>query len=159
MSQSTQILTVCQINLPADVKESKNKYVFKHSKNDTTKDINILDKNDNEFEKLSIGPKFKYYQNHEFHKLKQNLTKPRTVSIFHTNISSFNTNHENLEILLTNLDWLPIIPRKNCDKHEKWLRLFCQRGPKILTWSGLKDWVRYICASLFLNSKRKHWSN
>ena len=128
MSQSTQILTACQINLPSDVKENKDKYIFKHSKNDTTKDINILDKNDNEFEKLSIGPKFKYYQNHEFHKLKQNLTKPRTVSIFHTNISSFNTNHENLEILLTNLDWLPIIPGNNCDKHEKWLQLFVKEG-------------------------------
>ena len=104
MSQSTQILTACQINLPSDVKENKDKYIFKHSKNDTTKDINTLDKNDNEFEKLSIDPKFKYYQNHEFHKLKQNLTKPRTFSIFHTNISSLNTNHENPEILLTNLD-------------------------------------------------------
>ena len=99
LSQSIQILTVCQINLPSDVKENKDKYIFKHSKNDTTKDINILDKNDNEFEKLSIGPKFKYYQNHKFHKLKQNLTKPRTVSIFHTNIISLNANHENLEIL------------------------------------------------------------
>ena len=158
MSQSTQILTACQINLPSDVKENKDKYIFKHSKNDTTKDINILDKNDNEFEKLSIGPKFKYYQNHEFHKLKPSLTKPSTVSIFH-NISSLNINHENLEIRLNNLDWLPIIPRKNCDKHEKWLRLFCQRGLKILTWSGLKGCVHYICASLFFNSKRKHWSN
>ena len=49
---------VYQINLPSDVKENKDKYVFKHSKNDTTKAINILDKNDNEFEKLSIDPKF-----------------------------------------------------------------------------------------------------
>ena len=127
LSQSTQILTVCQINLLSDVKESKSNYIFKHSKNDTTKDINILDKNDNEFEKLSIGPKFKYYQNHEFHKLKPSLTKPSTVSIFH-NISSLNINHENLEILLNNLDWLPIIPRNNCDKHEKWLRLFVKEG-------------------------------
>ena len=61
-------------------------------------------KNDNEFEKLSIDLKFKYCQNHEFCKLKQNLTKTTTFSIFCTNISSFNGNHENLEILLTNLD-------------------------------------------------------
>ena len=94
---------VCQINLPSDVKENKDKYIFKCSENDTTKDSNILDKNDNEFEKLSIDPKIMYYQNHEFHKLKQNLTKPGTFSTFHNNISSFNANNENLEILLTNL--------------------------------------------------------
>ena len=94
---------VCQINLPSDVKENKDKYIFKCSENDTTTDSNILDKNDNEFERLSIDPTIMYYQNHEFHKLKQNLTKPGTFSIFH-NISSFNANYENLEILLTNLD-------------------------------------------------------
>ena len=94
---------VFQINLPSDVKENKDKYIFKCSENNTTTDSNILDKNDSEFEKLSIDPKIMYYQNHEFHKLKQNLTKPRTFSIFH-NIGSFNANYENLEILLTNLD-------------------------------------------------------
>ena len=40
-----------------DVKENKDKYIFKYRENDTTKDTNILD---NEFEKLSIYPKFKY---------------------------------------------------------------------------------------------------
>ena len=90
--------------MPSDTKENRDKYIFKYSENDTTKSSNIFDKNYNEFEKLSIDPKFKYYQNHEFHKLKQNLTKPRTFSIFHTNISSINANHEYLEILLTNLD-------------------------------------------------------
>ena len=74
--------------MPSDIKENKGKYIFKYSGNDTTKDSNILYKNDNEFEKLSIDPKFKYYQNHEFHKLKQNLKKLRTFTIFHTNISS-----------------------------------------------------------------------
>ena len=79
-----------------DVKENKDKYIFKYRENDTTKDSNILD---NEFEKLSIDPKFKYYQNHEFHKLKQNLTKPRAFRLFQTNISSLNANSENLEIV------------------------------------------------------------
>ena len=50
---------VCQINLPSDVKENQDKYIFKHSENGTNKDSNILYKND-EFEKLSIDPKFKY---------------------------------------------------------------------------------------------------
>ena len=101
---SSSFNCVCQINLPFDTKENRDKYIFKYSENDTTKSSNIFDKNYNEFEKLSIDPKFKYYQNHEFHKLKQNLTKPRTFSIFHTNISSINANHEYLETLLTNLD-------------------------------------------------------
>ena len=90
---------VCHINLPQDVKENKDKYIFQYNENDTSKDSNILDKNDNEVEKLSIDPKFKYYQNHEFHKLKQNLTKPRAFRIFQTNISSLNANSENLEIV------------------------------------------------------------
>ena len=47
---------VCQINLPSDVKENKDKYTFKYNENDTIKDCNILDKNDNEFEKLSKDP-------------------------------------------------------------------------------------------------------
>ena len=47
---------VCQINLPSDVKENKDKYIFKYNENDTIKDCNILDKNDNEFEKLSKDP-------------------------------------------------------------------------------------------------------
>ena len=40
------------------------KFIFNYSENDTTKDSNILDKNDNEFEKLSIDPKFKYFINY-----------------------------------------------------------------------------------------------
>ena len=43
---------VFQINLSSDIKENKNKYIFKYCENDTTKDSNILDKNDNKFEKL-----------------------------------------------------------------------------------------------------------
>ena len=108
----------------------------------------------------------KYYQNQEFHKLKQNLTKPRTFSIFHTNISSLNTNHENPEILLTNLDhkFDEIAPSETWTSDSKQNSLksgtitcyqsypktngtsmksgcdFCQRGFKISTPSGLKSW-------------------
>ena len=35
-------------------------------------------------------------------KLKQNLTKSSTLSIFRTNISYINANHQNLETLLVN---------------------------------------------------------
>ena len=47
---------VCQINLPLDVKENKDKYIFKYNENDIIKDCKILDKNDNEFEKLPKDP-------------------------------------------------------------------------------------------------------
>ena len=82
-SMNSNFNCVCQINLPSDVKENQDKYIFKHSENGTNKDSNILYKND-EFEKRSIDPKFKYKQNHDFQKLKQNLTKSRAFSIFHT---------------------------------------------------------------------------
>ena len=58
-SMNSNFNCVCQINLPSDVKENQDKYIFKHSENGTNKDSNILYKND-EFEKLSIDPKFKY---------------------------------------------------------------------------------------------------
>ena len=41
---------------------------------------------------------------HEFHKLEQNLTKFKTFSIFHINISSINAKSENIETLLTSLE-------------------------------------------------------
>ena len=56
-------------------------YLLHYRENDTTKDSHIFDKNNNEFEKLSIDTKFKHPGNHEFHKLKQNLAKPWTESI------------------------------------------------------------------------------
>ena len=114
---------------------------------------------------ISLDPKFKYYQNHEFHKLKQNLTKRRTFSIFHTNISSLNTNHENSEILLTNLDHkfdeIALSETWTSDSKQNSLESgtitgyqlypgttgrsmksgcsFCQRGFKISKPSGLKS--------------------
>lgn len=58
------------------------KFILEQSENDTTKDSNILDKNDNKFKKLSTDPEFNYYQNHVFHKLKRNLIKPSTFSFY-----------------------------------------------------------------------------
>ena len=66
------------------------KFIFNYSENDTTKDSNILDKNDNEFEKLSIDPKFKYFINYS--KRKSNKTQG-----YKYNTSSINANHENRE--------------------------------------------------------------
>ena len=75
--------------------------MLSYNKNDHTKgfDTNILNNNDNEFEKLLTELKFKYYQNHGFHKTKQDFTKSNTLSIFHTNISYININDENPETL------------------------------------------------------------
>ena len=62
----------CQLYLPSDIKENESKCVFSYNENDNAKsfDTNILNNNDNELEKLSVEPKFKHYQNHEFHKSK-----------------------------------------------------------------------------------------
>ena len=55
----------------------------------------------NEFHGLE--PDFKYYDNHEFHSMKDKLTNP--FSIIHTNISSLQHNGENLSDLLNDLEF------------------------------------------------------
>ena len=75
----------------SDIKENKGKCVLSYNENDQTKGFDT-----------NTELKFKYYQNHGFHKLKQNFTNSNTLSIFHTNISSINANHENPETLLIN---------------------------------------------------------
>ena len=55
----------------------------------------------NEFHGLE--PDFKYYDNHEFHSMKDKLKNP--LSIIHTNISSLQQNGENLSDLLTDLEF------------------------------------------------------
>ena len=68
------ILTVfVKLTCPLMLNKIRTNVPSKIYENDTTKERNILDKNDNKFEKLLIDPKFKYYQNHEFHKLKKKI--------------------------------------------------------------------------------------
>ena len=51
-----------------------------------------------------LQPNFKYYQNHDFHKLIKALKGNKTFSLLHTNIYSLQGNFENLQNLINNLD-------------------------------------------------------
>ena len=48
---------------------------------------------------------FKYYDNHEFHKLSKHLHQANDFSLFHANICSLHRNLENLETLIRNLEF------------------------------------------------------
>ena len=48
---------------------------------------------------------FDYYSTHDFHKLVTKSINENCSSIFHINICSLNSNFENLELLVTNLDY------------------------------------------------------
>ena len=70
------------------------------------KDNEYTHTNDQNFENnATIKPNFKYYDIHDFHKMKDKINKPKTLSVFHSNICSLNANVENLEILLHDLDF------------------------------------------------------
>ena len=51
-----------------------------------------------------LMPNFKYYETHDFHKLKQSTNIKKHTSLLHTNICSLQANIEKLEILLHDLD-------------------------------------------------------
>ena len=55
---------------------------------------------------IDLKPNFKYYDIHEFHKLKQNKISKSTTSIIHTNIGSLQANIDKLEIVLTDLEFI-----------------------------------------------------
>ena len=50
-----------------------------------------------------LEPNFKYYDNHQFHTMKEKLTNP--FSIIHTNICSLQQNGENLNDLIIDLEF------------------------------------------------------
>ena len=54
---------------------------------------------------IDLKPNVKYYDKHEFHKLKQNKISKSTTSIIHTNIGSLQANIDKLEILLNDLEF------------------------------------------------------
>ena len=95
----------CQKTLPSHINQPI--YVFEYTfrQHDDGKENNIIDYNDQQLDNLRVRPDFKYYQNHEFHKLSQNLKKNKTLSILHTNICSLEGNAEELETLIPNLEF------------------------------------------------------
>ena len=95
----------CQKTLPSHINQPI--YVFEYTfrQHDDGKENNIIDYNDQQLDNLRVRPDFKYYQNHEFYKLSQNLKKNKTLSILHTNICSLEGNAEELETLIPNLEF------------------------------------------------------
>ena len=98
----------CKCKTTSDYCLGNSKYIFKYKKDCTNKDTsfaNTVDINDQILNDFTINPNFKYYQNHEFHKLTKNLNSQNNFSVFHTNICSLQGNFDNLQILTTNLDF------------------------------------------------------
>ena len=64
---------------------------------------NLINMTDRKLDKMMLNSNFKYYDNHEFPKLKQ-ICSNRNFSIFHTNICSLQANSDKLELLTNNLN-------------------------------------------------------
>ena len=57
-----------------------------------------------ELDKNMLNSNFKYYDNYEFHKLKQKCSSNRNFSISRTSICPLQANQEKLELLTNNLN-------------------------------------------------------
>ena len=66
---------------------------------------NFTNMTDKELDKMMLNSNFKYYDNHEFHKLKQKCTNNKNFGIFHTNICSLQAHSDKLELLTNNLNY------------------------------------------------------
>ena len=65
---------------------------------------NLINMTDRKLDKMMLNSNFKYYDNHEFPKLKQKCSN-RNFSIFHTNICSLQANSDKLELLTNDLNY------------------------------------------------------
>ena len=84
------------------------RFVFKYRINDGDHERsygNIIDNNDAILDEFVLQPNFKYYDNHEFHKLRKQLHQTNDFSLFYINICSLNVNLENFETLISNLEF------------------------------------------------------
>ena len=63
-----------------------------------------VDVTDTNLEKITTQSNFKYYQNHDFHKLAQGMNSKKSFSIIHTNICSLHAKQQHLELLIADLD-------------------------------------------------------
>ena len=93
----------CQTSCKYEI--GRPKFVFKYRVNDNDHERsygNIIDNYDAILDNSVLQPNFKYYDNHEFHKLSKHLHETNDFSLFHTNICSLNANLGNLEALISN---------------------------------------------------------
>ena len=97
------LILIFLVSVTSDIKSDYKFRFYSKDLNDKSGQ-NPIDLNDEQLQKVALEPNFKYYQNHEFHKLKNNLENNLNFSILHTNICFINANSENLEILINNLE-------------------------------------------------------
>ena len=98
----------CKSQTSSKYEIGRPEFVFKYRVNDNYHEIsygNIIDNNDAILDNFVLQPNFKYYDNHEFHKLNKHLHQTNDFSLFHTNICSLNANFEKLETLISNLEF------------------------------------------------------
>ena len=89
----------CQCQTSCKYETGKPEFVFKYriNNNDGTIIDNAI--------WLCTPNNYKYYENHEFHKLSNHLCQTNDFSLFHTNICSLNANLGNPEPLISNLEF------------------------------------------------------
>ena len=142
-------------------------YIWNYRCNRTPNN-NFVNLTDKEPDKMMLNSNFKYYDNHEFHKLKQKWSNNRNFSIFHTNIYLLQANSDKLELLTNNLNhdfnvialsetwtsennifiWsaifsrLSVISRCKGKTNKKWLRFLFEIRNKIQTKKG--SWYKLL---------------
>ena len=94
----------CRCNTSSNFQLGSSKYIFQKNLDDLKKDnkFNIIDENGTIMDDL-IQPSFKYYQNHEFHKLCKKKKPKNIFGVFYSNICSLQANFDNLQNLINNL--------------------------------------------------------
>ena len=96
----------CQTSSKYEIDRSEFFFKYRINDNDHERSYgNIIDNNDAILDNFVLQPNFKYYDNHEFHKLSKHLYQTNDFSLFHTNICSLIANFENLETLISNLEF------------------------------------------------------
>ena len=81
----------CKCQTSCKYKIGRPEFVFKYRINDNDHERsygNIFDNNDAILDDFVLQPNFKYYDNHEFHKLSKHLQLTNDFHLFHTNICS-----------------------------------------------------------------------
>ena len=94
----------CKCQNASNYSLGQTEFVFEYQSGDTKREKQLIDEKDNMIDNFLLQPNFKYYQNHDFHKLIKGLKGNKTFSLLHTNIYSVQGNFENLQNLIKNLD-------------------------------------------------------
>ena len=98
----------CKCQTSCKYEKGRPEFVFKYRINENDHERSygsITDNNDAILNDFVLQPNFQYYDNHELHKLSKHLHEINDFSLFLTKICSLNANLENLETLISNLEF------------------------------------------------------